>query len=236
MRNNQYPIDMNKLGDKPVEYAIGQAEFMGRDFIVNQHTLIPRLETEILVNLTCNAIAKLSQQTTSLATVFDVGCGSGCIGLSLVLESNHEFNLTMSDISQPALDVATKNTKLLLTDHELKKVNLIKSDLLADYPDSLWPNIIVANLPYIPTSRKTELDPSVTSHEPHTALFGGDRGVQIINLLLEQIQKMPQLPEYILLEIDEYMKATDFISFDTHTLSIKTDQFDQARFAIFEKK
>lgn len=209
----------------PTEYIIGQAKFCGQDFFVNQNVLIPRIETEeIICHCEESAIAIGTTKQSSL--VADIGCGSGCIGITLA-KKFPKATVYLSDISDLALDVAKKNNKGCI---------ILKSNLLTQYPANLLFDIIVANLPYIPTSRIPTLDSSVKDYEPHLALDGGPKGVILINELLQQLPSHLKKTGMAILEID-----------DTHTLQsfkipkslkgqIKKDHFRRNRFLIISHK
>lgn len=160
----------------PVAYIIGHKEFYGRLFKVTPATLIPRPESEMIITLLKElfpASASLLHDTPK--RLIDIGTGSGCLGITAKLEFP-ELDVTLSDISRHALNVAEKNAKQLHAD-----VSLQHGDLLDGYPFD--PDIIVANLPYVDES--WERSPE-TNHEPAMALFAGDEGLSLIKKLIEQ--------------------------------------------------
>jgi release factor glutamine methyltransferase len=165
-----------RLNRTPIAYIIGHREFYGRRFRVTPATLIPRPESETIIELlkehTPHNHSLLRQPALRLV---DVGTGSGCLGISAKLELP-ELDVTLLDISQHALVVAEANAKALQAD-----VHILKSDLLANYPLSV--NYIIANLPYVdPTWERSP----ETNYEPPLALFADDNGLRLINKLLEQ--------------------------------------------------
>ena len=146
----------------PTAYITGSKEFFGRDFFVNTDTLIPRPETEELVEL-------ILDQNNQAQKVLDLGCGSGCIGITLHSEMSIK-NLIFSDVSESALIVARKNAKRLLnissTRYSFVCSNLLNSDDLKNQSFDL----IVSNPPYILPEEMNVLMPEVRKYEPSLAL------------------------------------------------------------------
>jgi release factor glutamine methyltransferase len=151
---------------KPVQYILGTAEFYGLTFLVNAATLIPRPETEELVEWVLES-QKLKVESQKLS-VLDIGTGSGCIAISL--KKNLKYaNVSAIDISANALAIAKQNAIINEAD-----VIFIEHDILsADYLKiaSLKPDIIVSNPPYVTLQDKTQMHVNVNNFEPHTALF-----------------------------------------------------------------
>jgi len=171
-------------------YVLGHREFYGLDFIVTPHTLIPRPETELLVE---HALAWLETHP-SRRRVVDVGTGSGCISIIL---AKHIPNLSMfgTDLSWHALRVARKNAYR----YKLKgQVRFIQCDLLSGIQASF--DLICANLPYIPTQRLQKLQ--VFKKEPTLALDGGLDGFHLLRRLLQQAPARLAPGGLLLLEID----------------------------------
>lgn len=165
-----------RLNRTPIAYIIGHKEFYGRQFHVTPATLIPRPESEAIIEL----LKKHNPHNQSLLKepvrrLVDVGTGSGCLGITAKLELP-ELEVTLIDISQHALVVASANAKALQAN-----VHTLKSDLLAKYPFSA--DYIVANLPYVDPA--WERSPE-TSYEPALALFADNNGLQLIDKLLSQ--------------------------------------------------
>lgn len=161
----------------PLPYILGSWEFYGRKFLITPDVLIPRPETELLVEKALFWVNN-SYQTSSNSKIIcaDVGCGSGCIGISLAAESPQIYVIA-SDISYPALQVTSKNASL----HSVNsQIEIIQCDLLP--PISQKFDVICANLPYIPSNILHELD--VYKKEPTLALDGGADGLEIIELLM----------------------------------------------------
>lgn len=158
------------LGE-PFEYISGVCEFLGRDFMVNSSVLIPRVETEILVQK-CLRIAKRKKFTN----IFDIGTGSGIIAISLAL-SLPDAIITAADINKNALEIAKENAKKFA----VKNISFIQSDLLENFNQNA--DIIISNPPYI--ARDYPLSTSVL-FEPSVALFGGIKGDEILLKLIKQ--------------------------------------------------
>ena len=148
--------------EKPLQYITHQATFFGIDFYVNQSVLIPRPETEDLVNW---VLEDISRNKIIFPQLMDIGTGSGCIAVSLA-NANKELNLTAIDLSEEALKVAKKNAKL----HRVK-IDFVKKDIksLLHWKNPL--DIIVSNPPYVHPSEKKQISPNVLNYEPHMALF-----------------------------------------------------------------
>jgi release factor glutamine methyltransferase len=159
---------------EPVAYIRGVQEFWGRDFEVRSGVLIPRPETELLVE---TAIEFLNAHST--ATVVDVGTGSGCIAITLALE-HPAATVHAIDISEDALAVARQNAGRL----GAHSVRFIKGSYLAAAPTDL--DLIVSNPPYVAATARPAIPPEVKDFEPSVALFGGDDGLRDIRILLEQ--------------------------------------------------
>ena len=148
---------------EPVQYAVGSARFYGLDFLVSPAVLIPRPETEGLVDMIVNDYGG-----TSDLKVLDCGTGSGCIAIALA--RNLAFaDVDAIDISDDAIEVAKVNAKVLKT-----SVKVYKRDILTLKPDNERYDIVVSNPPYIAETEAAEMDKRVKDHEPRTALFVPD--------------------------------------------------------------
>ncbi len=198
----------------PDEYVTGTAKFCGRDFIVSPDVLIPRVETEEMIDIVCHS----GLDPESIA---DVGCGSGCIGITLASKFP-DATVYLSDISDKALAIAKKNSTNQI---------ILKSDLLKNYPNILF-HVIVANLPYIPTKRIPRLLAAVRKYEPNLALDGGPKGVTIINRLLSQLPKYLKPTGIAILEIDDTHTLKSFNIPKNFKAEIKKDQFGRNRFLV----
>jgi len=157
----------------PIDYILGYRYFYGYKFKVNKDVLIPRVETEELVERVLILIDRFN-----LLNVLDLGTGSGAIGISIKKE-NPKCNVILSDISDEALEIAKQNSQLLHTKLEIKK-----SSWLENINEKF--DIIICNPPYIPLQEK--LNPRVKK-EPRIALFGGSSGLDHYNTILMSVKK-----------------------------------------------
>jgi len=147
----------------PVQYLTKTAHFMGEVFYVDENVLIPRAETEILVE-------EVLKKAHSSSKIIDIGTGSGCIAIMLA-KNLPEADITACDISEKALKVAVFNAKKTGTAVDIRFVH---SDLFQNIEQDEKFDIIVSNPPYIPAQEKQTLQPEVREHEPHLALFTDD--------------------------------------------------------------
>lgn len=179
---------------EPWEYIRGYAYFRGERYIVNRNTLIPRIETEQLVDIAISLIKE-----NSYSKVFDIGTGTGCIIISLAKEIDNRENrisFIATDISTHALDIAKQNaSNLKVKNINFKSKNLINKSWL------LNGSLIIANLPYIPSKMYQELQPSVKDYEPKIALEGGRDGLSYYKKLFSIIEKSEKEVD-LLIEIE----------------------------------
>lgn len=149
---------------EPVQYILGQADFCGRTFMVNEHVLIPRPETEEL----CQWIL-----TTDATHILDIGTGSGCIAITLAAEMP-EAEVTAWDISEEALKVAEENAKRTNVHVKFEQVDTLHLTSDICHQTSVVFDLIVSNPPYICNKERETMETNVLEHEPHTALFVPD--------------------------------------------------------------
>ena len=181
-----------RLDRVPVAYIIGHKEFYGRSFKVTTATLIPRAESEVMIELLKDYVpTNASLLTEPICRLVDVGTGSGCLGITAKLE-HPELDVTLLDTSRHALTIAKNNADTLRA-----FVNILRSDLLQNYP--FTPHIILANLPYVDLG--WELEPEL-DHEPKLALFTSDHGLYLIKKLIEQATTRLAPNGVIILEAD----------------------------------
>lgn len=166
-------------------------EFFGLNFLVNKYTLIPRPESELIVE-------EALKSTTDNQNILDIGTGSGALILSLAKHNPHQANYTATDISGRALKIAKSNSRKLKLKNTIK---FIKTDLLAGLSDKF--DIIMANLPYLTPEQMKE--PSI-SKEPVSALLSGADGLDHYKKLLKQLPSYLNKKYTILLEIDPGQK------------------------------
>lgn len=149
---------------EPIQYIVGEEEFFGLTFKVTPDTLIPRPETEELVEL----ILAENKDSNPAASILDIGTGSGCIAIS-VAKYMPDAQMAAWDISEGALAVAKNNAQI-----NDVKVDFDLVDVLGDFPDSKKFDIIVSNPPYVMDSEKDDMAVNVLEYEPHSALFVPD--------------------------------------------------------------
>ena len=185
-----------RLAGDPLAYIIGQREFYATPIQVNSNVLIPRQETELLVDITLE-LARGSYKEG--ATIADVGTGSGAIAIALAVNLPNA-TIYATDISYEALQTAKAN----IGRHKLHdRVRLLRGDLLTPLPERV--DIVAANLPYIPTEEISTLAPEIHK-EPQIALDGGTNGVEVITRLLRQAPDHLKLDSALILEIDPRQK------------------------------
>ena len=160
---------------EPAAQVIGYREFWGRDFLVTRDVLIPRPETELIVE---TALALHSRATP--ARVVDVGTGTGCLAISLAAEWPGA-SIVATDVSEAALYVARSNAER----HGVaRQVHFVRASVLSALAPGF--DLIVANPPYVRNGDRNALGPEVRDYEPAEALFGGEDGLEIVRALLDQ--------------------------------------------------
>jgi release factor glutamine methyltransferase len=181
----------------PVAYIIGHKEFYGRNFKVTPDTLIPRPESEAIIEL----LKKHLKDPRGQLKLCDVGCGSGVLGITAKKEFP-QLKVSLADISQPALEVAEQNAEALNTEVELIKSNLCDNVFVPQ-------NIMLANLPYVDTNWEVSTD---AKHEPENALFADQNGLELIKKLLDQSTDKLSPNGLLIIEADacQHPDVTDY--------------------------
>lgn len=201
-----YELLSRRLAFEPMAYIQGKKEFYGYEFYVNNHCLIPRPDTEILVE---HCLRLLSNKKT--ATIFDIGTGTGAIALSLVKE-HKGVNAYASDCSLSALDVAKKNAAHLLVSDRL---SFLHGDLFDPFNKDMAADLIVSNPPYISARDYEDLPPDIRHYEPKNALTPGDEeGLIMYERLLDEGASYLKDGGFLVLEIgfdqaEQIMKLAD---------------------------
>jgi len=193
---------------EPIQYIIGQTEFYGLPFYVNENTLIPRPETEelvelILSNTNANSQLKLVEGDNQ-CNILDIGTGTGCIAISLGKQLPNA-SVSAIDVSAKALEIANKNAELNQVD-----INFIENDILKIYDSKLDLetkfDIIVSNPPYVRQLEKQQMQDNVLNHEPHLALFVEDDNPLIFYRAITQFATKNLKPNgKLYFEINEYL-------------------------------
>jgi release factor glutamine methyltransferase len=225
-----------RLKHEPVAYLTGHREFYGRDYQVTRDTLIPRPETELMVERVLDQIKNTNESTD----VIDIGTGSGIIIITLAKEREKMLSATpityhALDISPRALTIAENNAR---THDVVKKISFVESNLLQKFlipPEKNRHAVIVANLPYLSHRIYNESDNDVRDYEPKSALESGEDGLDHYRRLLPQILTLR--PHYRSLtfffeispEQDETLKADIEEHFPAATLRILPDYSGRAR-------
>lgn len=182
----------------PLQQILGQQEFMGLTFFVNEHVLIPRQDTETLVELVLN------EQKDKNISILDMCTGSGCIAVSLKKLGGYAC-VEGADISEEALKVAKRNSEEILENSDVNSsrtgVIFRRSDMFSAFPETERFNVIVSNPPYIPSAVIEELEPEVRDHEPRGALDGTADGLYFYRILAEECAKHLTPGGYVYFEI-----------------------------------
>ena len=205
----------------PVQYIVGNVDFYGYTFKVNKNTLIPRFETELLVEKTIKYINKYFNNEIK---ILDIGTGSGCIAITLNKLLDNSM-VTAVDISKDALDVARENNKINNTD-----VNFIESDVFSNINDKY--DVIISNPPYI--SYDEDIMDVVYNNEPHMALYADDNGLYFYDKILRECRKCLNDRFLIAFEIG-YKQGNDILNiinkyFDNVNISLEKDYSGRDRF------
>lgn len=164
-----------RLGGRPLAYILGERAFFGDMYLVDERVLIPRFDSECVVEAACGAVRE-----RGLKTVADVCCGSGCLGISLARQCDL-VSLTLSDISDGALEVARLNAKRLLPNTRL---TFVRADLLDGLTAPV--DLLVCNPPYVGEAEYDTLERQVRDYEPALALVAPDNGLAFYSRLARE--------------------------------------------------
>jgi release factor glutamine methyltransferase len=175
---------------EPIAYLVGKKEFYGLEFLVDKRVLIPRPETELIIE---TVLELIKDQSTNI-TIADIGTGSGCIAITLK-KILPKTTVIATDMSAAALTAAKTNAR-----RHHAAVKFLRGDLLT--PLKKIPiDILVSNLPYLPTTPRTRRPTADVWHEPSSALFAGRDGLDCFKKLFTQLTQRTTLPKYVVLEI-----------------------------------
>ena len=196
--NEVSPHDLNilkgyikrRLENEPSQYIVGKSNFYGRNFFVDNNVLIPRPETEILINA---CIEFLSMKDNP--EIIDIGTGSGCIGITLAKEIPSS-NVIAIDYSEKALAVAEKNAKNI----GIKNIDFVKSDFLKHTID-LRTDLLVSNPPYIPKEDVSNLMADVKEYEPSKALTDNLDGLEFYRVFSKKFDPMIKIDGALIVEV-----------------------------------
>lgn len=181
---------------EPLQHIIGNANFYGYEYKVSPDVLVPRFDTEILVERVLEVALDYSD-----IRILDMCTGSGCIAITLFLEISKygKCNITASDVSDKALSIASINAHNLIGDND--NFNIVKSDMYDNLDTSVTYDIIVSNPPYIPTDEIDKLDAEVRDYDPLLALDGGEDGLKFYRTIIGNSPMYLNNNGYLFMEI-----------------------------------
>jgi len=181
----------------PAQYITGHQEFWGMDFIVSPAVLIPRPETEHVIETVLRLVRDGSRTSPGPVTrIVDVGTGSGCIALALAKELTHA-DVHATDVSPDALEIARANAAR----HQLdRRVQFHQTDLLGGLPHDSF-DFVVSNPPYVGESEEDQVQLEVRKHEPRRAVFAGPTGLEVVERLIPQAQIALKPGGWLVMEI-----------------------------------
>ena len=211
-----------RLNGEPLQYIEEYIPFYSIQINVDQRCLIPRPETEFLIEL-------IKNMSDNPKKILDVGTGTGCIALMLK-KLYPESTVDACDISLEALDLAKENSEI-----NNLEINLFQSDLLSDVEEVDY-DVIVANLPYIPTNTLSSLESEVVDYEPLVALDGGVDGLLYINRLIKEIEEKDITNLTLFLEVDT-SHATTVLNNLSHwkQVELEKDLVERGRYIIAKR-
>ena len=182
-----------RAAGEPLQYILGSAHFRDLRLVIQPDVLIPRPETEVLVERALNRVPPDG-------LVVDIGTGCGAIGLSIAHE-RPDVKVLATDLSEPAVACARRNAEIIGVDVEFHV-----GDLFAPVPDELRGtfDLVVANPPYVADSDREFLSPEIVEHEPHVALFAGADGLDITRRLIADARGWLKDGGWLVFEISEF--------------------------------
>ena len=202
---------------KPLAYILGNVPFLNCNIAVNENCLIPRPETEELVDI---LIKKWKTRVTPETHILDLCCGSGCIGIALQKALGCE--VTCADISEICCEITKKNAKANGT-----KITVVQSDMFSNISQKF--DLIVSNPPYVPTKIISSLDDSVKNFEPHLALDGKEDGLYFYRIIANQGFKFLKNGGELALEIGEFEPIEIMLKKYFKDITMQKDYFNLPR-------
>jgi release factor glutamine methyltransferase len=202
---NEYrALIQRRLKREPVQYITGVQEFWSKEFMVGPQVLIPRPETEVLVEQTLAVLGnKKEGEGTIVPGILDVGTGSGAVAVSLAGELP-DADVWAGDISEEALEIAKANARK----HGVEeRIHFIKSDIFSALDPLQRFNVIISNPPYIPSEDVDALQPEVSRYEPRTALDGGEGGLFFIKKLILEAKEFLKPGGWLIMEMGPFQTA-----------------------------
>jgi release factor glutamine methyltransferase len=187
-----------KAMGEPVQYIVGEQSFYGLPFYVGPAVLIPRPETELLVERVLELGRQLWPEPGAAPVLGDIGTGSGCIPVTVAV-NRPQWRVYGSDISAAALEMAKRNAA-----RHGARVEWLEGDLLEPYiRGGIDLDILVSNPPYIPAGDVAGLQPEVRLYEPHLALVGGEDGLVLYRRLADELRRLPRPPQLVAFEVGQ---------------------------------
>lgn len=188
-------LDMvsRRIYREPLQYILGHTDFYGLRLRVTPDVLIPRPETEQVVEYALGLLRNIQAPR-----VLDIGTGSGCIALTIKHERS-DATVFACDVSEQALRVARENARDLRLDVTFFQANILSDAFTAHAPPQL--DLVISNPPYIPLSEAGMLDPEVVRHEPHQALFSGDDPLTFYRAITRQASALLQFGGFLVVEV-----------------------------------
>ncbi|MDO5981197.1 peptide chain release factor N(5)-glutamine methyltransferase [Flavivirga spongiicola] len=236
-----YDVILNALRllkkEQPIQYILGDMEFYGLPFKVNNDVLIPRPETEELVEWVIKQVDN-KQQTANNYTILDIGTGSGCIAVSLA-KSLPKVKVYALDVSKEALKIAEQNAELNNVAIEFIEANILDTETFNSDFKNLKFDIIVSNPPYVREQEKEFMKPNVINNEPHLALFVKDeKPLQFYEAITQFALGNLKDKGLLFFEINEYL-GNDMIQLlkknNFNNIKLKQDIFKKDRMIKGEK-
>ena len=234
-KEEQYKVLlMERSKRKPLQYILGYADFYGFRFKVNENVLIPRPETEILVEAVIDHIVNCFDKKLS---ILDIGTGSGNIPISIA-KSSSMVQIFAMDKSEKALEIAKENAKENGLEERIEFIQMSIYDDYAKLKEKVGHvDIITSNPPYIPTDEINQLMPEISQYEPKSALDGGADGLEIIKKIILVANGLLKYNGTIFMEIGDGQKeAVQSFAKRYFSIDFKNDLSDKPRVLIGERR
>lgn len=199
------------VNEKPIQYIFNKAHFFGLEFYVNENTLIPRQETEELVDWILKTIAEKPERKFR---ILDIGTGSGCIPIAIAKFAKN-VEVSTLDVSEKAIEVAKKNAEMNDVNIHFFHQSILETQILETY------DLIVSNPPYVRNLEKVEIKNNVLVHEPHLALFVEDDDPLIFyRKIVELAKENLAVNGYLFFEINQYLGKETLELFSNHFTNV----------------
>lgn len=217
----------------PLAYILRNKEFYGRDFFVSEDVLIPRPETELLVEQALKYVEGCGKLPINL---LEIGSGSGCIPITILAETKQRIHITSIDISSSAIKIARKNAKKLLSPSKYKMLEFVKQDVFSLTPNKTY-DLIISNPPYVPVHDYNGLPSSIRNYEPSMAINAGHDGLRFYRKIRGIVDSNLAVNGICLLEIHSTLaKQTQEIFSDIYQTKILKDYQGLPRIIAISRK